>query len=98
KEKKALKARDKELCEQLATALTESGECSVYDAKRLAEWNPYDTNKDAQFFDPAWMFGLPVPDDHDKGVFDLVLGNPPYVRQEMLKDVSVTGSDGKPRP
>ena len=98
KVKKALKARDKELCAELAKALTESGECSVYDANRLAEWNPYDTNKEAKFFDPGWMFGLPVPDDHDKGVFDVVIGNPPYVRQEMLKDVTVTGSDGKPRP
>lgn len=98
KDKKALRVRDKELCAQLAKALTESGECSTYDARRLAEWNPYDTNKAASFFDPAWMFGLPVPTAEDKGVFDIVIGNPPYVRQEVLKNVTVTGSDGKPRP
>ena len=30
--------------------------------------------------------------------FDLVVGNPPYVRQEELKAVIVRGSDGRPRP
>jgi hypothetical protein len=98
KDKKTLRARDKELSKQLAAALTESGECSPYDASRLAEWNPYDTNKDAPFFDPAWMFGLAIPSTRDKGVFDLVIGNPPYVRQEQLKNVTATGSNGKPRP
>jgi len=57
-DKKALRARDRELCRELATALAESGECTTYDARRLAEWNPYNTNKHAQFFDPGWMFGL----------------------------------------
>ena len=94
--KKALRARDKELCAELATALTDSGECSPYDSKRLAEWNPYDTNTHAQFFDPAWMFGLPAAKDAG-GVFHIVIGNPPYVRQEELKNVTVSGSDGKPR-
>ncbi|MBM4094411.1 MAG: hypothetical protein FJ276_34135, partial [Planctomycetes bacterium] len=140
KDKKALRAHDKELCVELATALTESGECSPFDAKRLADWNPYDTNTDAPFFDPAWMFGLPAgvaqvskpavsPTSKsaggghrapaagletrdtadlevcataalhdDKGVFHIVIGNPPYVRQEQLRNVTVTGSDGKPRP
>jgi hypothetical protein len=98
KDKKTLRARDKELCAQLATALTQSGECSPYDAKRLAEWNPYDTNTPASFFDPTWMFGLPASNDHDKGVFDIVIGNPPYVRQEQLRTVTVTASEGKPRP
>ena len=78
-------------------ALTDGDECSASDANRLAEWNPYDTNKDAPFFDPAWMFGLPIPSQDDIGVFDIALGNPPYVRQEVLKDIVVIGSDGKPR-
>lgn len=115
KDKKTLRARDKQLCEQLAAALTDSGECSPYDAQRLAAWNPYDTNKAAPFFDPAWMFGLskveqaflPVQEGSGQtgisvpplqGPFDIVVGNPPYVRQEELKNVTVTGSDGKPRP
>jgi MoxR-like ATPase len=128
-DKKDLRARDRELCRQLATALANSGECTPADAQRLADWNPYDTNREASFFDPGWMFGLAVgrqrpsaatlrgnmaaiinqtagqlelgsaPVDHGAGNgFDLILGNPPYVRQEELKNVSVQDSAGRPRP
>lgn len=77
--KKALRKRDREVCEKLAVALVESGECSGTDAKRLATWNPYNTNKAADFFDPGWMFGVTTG-------FDISIGNPPYVRQEEIKD------------
>lgn len=96
KRKKELRKEDKRLCDELAKALETSGECTPYDAKRLAGWNPYDTNTHAPFFDPGWMFGL-ASKNHD-GVFDVVIGNPPYVRQEELKNQSVIGSDGKPQP
>jgi adenine-specific DNA-methyltransferase len=98
KDKKALRARDRELSAGLARALSESLECTPHDSRRLAEWNPYDANTAAPFFDPGWMFGLTVPEGNDDGVFDIAIGNPPYVRQEELKNVTVTGSDGKPRP
>ncbi len=76
--------------------LSDSGECSPYDAKRLAGWNPYDTNTYASFFDPGWMFGL--ASRNNDGVFDIVIGNPPYVRQEELKNQSAVGSDGRTQP
>jgi hypothetical protein len=98
KDKKALRARDRELSTGLAKALSESLECTPHDSGRLAAWNPYDANTAAPFFDPGWMFGLPAPEGNDDGVFDIAIGNPPYVRQEELKNMSVTGSDGKPRP
>ena len=98
RDKKALRARDRELSAGLAKALSESLECTPHDSGRLAAWNPYDANTAAPFFDPGWMFGLPVPEGNDDGVFDIAIGNPPYVRQEELKNVTVTGSDGKPRP
>ena len=79
KDKKALRARDRELSAELAKALTESMECTSHDSKRLAEWNPYDGNTAASFFDPGWMFGLPAAEGNDNGVFDIVIGNPPYV-------------------
>src|SRR5690606_23614894 len=88
--------RDRELCQKLAAALVESGECTPADAKRLAEWNPYNTNTHAGFFDPGWMFGL-EGENGTPGKFDLVLGNPPYVRQEELKAVPVTDSAGRSR-
>lgn len=96
KRKKALRKEDKRLCNDLSKALESSGECTPYDSKRLAGWNPYDTNASAPFFDPGWMFGL-ASEDHD-GVFNIVIGNPPYVRQEELKNQTVKGSDGKDKP
>src|SRR5690606_14148179 len=43
------------------------------------------------FFDPEWMFQLAPPansftGNYRAGAFDLVIGNPPYVRQEAIKD------------
>jgi hypothetical protein len=96
-DKKALRRRDRDLCKKLATALVESGECTPSDAKRLVEWNPYNTNTHAGFFDPGWMFGL-EGQNGAPGKFDLVIGNPPYVRQEELKAVTVRDSTGRNRP
>ena len=47
----------------------------VVEAKRIADWNPYDQNDKADFFDPEWMFGI-------TGGFDITIGNPPYVRAD----------------
>lgn len=49
------------------------------DAQKAAAWDPFDQNASAPFFDPLWMFQL-----HDG--FDIVIGNPPYVRQEKFKE------------
>lgn len=43
-------------------------------AFELAGWNPF-FNEKAEWFDPKWMFGI------EKG-FDIVIGNPPYVRAD----------------
>ena len=48
--------------------------------EKIAAWDPYDQNATADFFDPEWMFGI------TEG-FDVVIGNPPYVRQEKIKDL-----------
>ena len=47
------------------------------DACKVAEWDPYDQNARARWFDPGWMFGV-------TGGFDVVIGNPPYV--QLQKD------------
>lgn len=98
KDKKALRARDKELCEALAKALADSGDFTSHDTQRIARWNPYNTHTPASFFDPAWMFGLVADADDSNGPFDIAIGNPPYVRQEQLRNVTVIGSNGQPRP
>ena len=53
------------------------------DARKIASWKPYDQNASADWFDPAWMFGI-------TDGFDVVLGNPPYVRQEKIKELKPT--------
>lgn len=49
-------------------------------ARQLVHWNPFDQNSAADFFDPEWMFQL------SEG-FDISIGNPPYVRQEQIRDI-----------
>ncbi len=73
------RAKDAAIRVELAAELEKLG-MPNRSASLLAGWDPYDQNNHAQFFDPEWMFSL-------KGGFDVVIGNPPYVRQEQLKDI-----------
>ncbi len=66
-------------------------------AKKLAAWDPYDQNASAPFFDSEWMFGRTVADDNrpknakpDENWFDIVIGNPPYIRIQTLKQKDPT--------
>jgi len=45
---------------------------------QLSTWKPFE-NKPSGWFDPDWMFGI-------KSGFDIVIANPPYVRQEDIKE------------
>ncbi|MCK9333366.1 MAG: Eco57I restriction-modification methylase domain-containing protein, partial [Candidatus Cloacimonetes bacterium] len=45
-------------------------------AELIARWNPYASNDFAQFFSPKIMFGF--------ANFDIVIANPPYIRQEDI--------------
>lgn len=67
------------LRDELAELLKSDRGLPETDAKLMAAWDPFDQNAAALFFDPEWMFGL-------SSRFDLVIGNPPYVRQEAIKD------------
>ena len=57
--------------------LLESGGWDAVTARKLASWDPYDQNASAEFFDTEWMFG-------ETNGFDVVIGNPPYVRPHKL--------------
>ena len=48
-------------------------DASLEDARKVAQWKPYDQNSRTNWFDPEYMFG--VADG-----FDIVIGNPPYVQ------------------
>ncbi|MGI9345266.1 MAG: Eco57I restriction-modification methylase domain-containing protein [Gammaproteobacteria bacterium] len=63
--------------QQLAKDLQERGAESDA-AEKIAHWNPFDQNTAADWFDPQWMFG-------ETQGFDIVIGNPPYVRHELIK-------------
>jgi len=67
---------------------------------KLSEWNPF-ADEASSWFDPEWMFGIrtlspfekgynsnvPPLEKGGKGGFDIVIANPPYVRQEAIKDI-----------
>jgi hypothetical protein len=48
-------------------------------AEKIAKFDIFDQNASADWFDPEWMFGV-------KDGFNIVIGNPPYVREEHIKD------------
>lgn len=74
KERKiAWREKDKELREKLSTVLKNQG-LPLDAAEKLAKWDPYDQNASSSFFDLEWMFGI-------KGGFDVVIGNPPYLKE-----------------
>ena len=50
------------------------------DSRKFSAWEPFGFSKSAEFFDPQLMFGTVRPDP-----FDIVIGNPPYVRQEAIR-------------
>ncbi len=76
REKELLKRKDSEIRKALASELKNVGFPS--DAtEKIISWDPYNTNKSSDWFDPEWMFG--VTDG-----FDIVIGNPPYI--QLQKD------------
>jgi len=61
---------DKQLRAEIAGLLEKDG-WEHQTAKQLSDWDPYNQNVSADFFDPEWMFGV-----HDG--FNVVIGNPPW--------------------
>ncbi len=80
KTKEKCRQNDKTLRKELAELLQQNHEFQPNEAKMLAAWDPYDQNASAPFFDPEWMYGLGAG-------FHIVIGNPPYVRQETFKEI-----------
>ena len=74
------KDMDKELRRQLADELIKVGVPSA-DAGKIAQWDLFDQNGIAKWFDPRYMFGISAG-------FDVVIGNPPYVesRHHLLSE------------
>ncbi len=63
-----VKVLRKEMADVLAQSLM-----SRKKSEHIAEWDPFDPQSSADFFDSHWMFGKSLA-----GGFDIVIGNPPY--------------------
>ena len=74
-DKRDLRKEDARLRSALAEALEEGG-YGHDEAQYVARWDPYSQSAAADWFDARWMFG--VADG-----FDVVIGNPPYVRADF---------------
>ena len=70
--KKKYRNRDRELRKEISRIFEDAGYPAA-SALQIAEWDPYDQNKHADWFDPEYMFGI-------SDGFDIVIGNPPYVQ------------------
>ncbi len=80
--KERYRKRDAELRTEISTLLQQDGFPSET-TEKISAWDPYDQNTSADFFDPEWMFGI-------TDGFDVMIGNPPYVRQEKIKHLKPT--------
>ena len=75
KTKRKYRDLDAQIRTEISELLEERRGLAPDDANRIANWDPYDQNTFADFFDPEWMFGV-------RDGFDITIGNPPYVRSE----------------
>jgi type I restriction-modification system DNA methylase subunit len=64
--------RVKSLRQELGKLLAESL-MAPKKAQHIADWDPFDPQSSADFFDPHWMFGRSLASG-----FDVVIGNPPW--------------------
>jgi adenine-specific DNA-methyltransferase len=71
-----LQEQEKKIREQLKQVLCTIG-LSAETTGKIANWDPFNQHQSADWFAPEWMFGI-------KDGFNIVIGNPPYIRQEML--------------
>lgn len=76
--KRKLRDQDKALREKIAAVLQKNG-WETDTANKLANWDPYNQNISSPFFDSEWMFDI-------SDGFDVVIGNPPYVRIQDIQN------------
>lgn len=76
KQKEKLRKEDAEIRGKIGLFLKQSG-FPAKNSEKIVNWDPYDSNKFADWFDPEWMFGI-------KDKFDIVIANPPYIDSEGM--------------
>ena len=75
RKKLALQDRDRAIRDELAAELVQGALWDQTAARKLADWDPYDPESVADYFEPLWMFDKSLSEG-----FDVVIGNPPYVQ------------------
>ena len=75
KTKRKYRDLDAQIRTEISELLEERRGLPHDDANRIANWDPYNQNASADFFDSEWMFGV-------RDGFDITIGNPPYVRAD----------------
>lgn len=85
-QKLALQNKIKTLRQKLADTLLDGlgaskGSEVAKKAQHLADWDPFNPQASAGFFDPHWMFGRNLRDG-----FDVIIGNPPYIPIESMTE------------
>lgn len=65
--------------QEIAESLRSLGAIGESEAAVLASWDMFNQNASSPFFDPEWMFDV-------KEGFDIVIGNPPYIDSETMKN------------
>ncbi len=79
-EKRILRQKITELRQSYANELKNCEAFGDESATMIAQWNMFDQNSYAHFFNARWMF------DIENG-FDIVIANPPYVEAKKLKNI-----------
>lgn len=75
-----------ELRAEMAEKLANNGFLTTDAANQLASWDMFNQNTFASFFDAEWMFGI-------KEGFDVVIGNPPYLRIQGIRNTQPQFAD-----
>jgi hypothetical protein len=80
--KRKYREQDREIRAEMAAVLQSIGWGDATAAK-IAAWDPYDQNARSEFFEPEYMFNI-------GDGFDVVIGNPPYVKANKFKELKDT--------
>lgn len=89
-EKRKCYTFDKQKRKELAKELQRVSGLPEGEADKIAEWDPYDQNTSADWFDIEYMFDI-------REGFDLVIGNPPYaqIKKKTYSATQFPYSEGK---
>ena len=85
KTKRKYRRQDKALRQTMLEGLSKNGITPGVEAsmQKIVNWDLYNQNSVADWFNPEWQFGV-------KNGFDIVIGNPPYI--QLQKDGGRLGS------